>query len=181
MQACKGHSEKPNLRPFLKRDCVSITLRSWNEAIVSLDPIPFCSHTKHIHNASWGNGDYVLVHHDVFTVVYFLFVDKDIYFSCQCQFLGLKGNNHVAGCLFYTFFAILPSNRLVHSSNNLKDSLLSTNILLAIYAVSRYPAAGNCFKKTRYPAVRNFDHFSRNSSFNSSQNTRYLFRNLKRL
>ena len=48
-------------------------------------------------------------------------------------------------------------------------------------AVSRYPAAGNCFQKTRYPAVRNFDQFSRNSSFNPSKNIRYLFRNLKRL
>ena len=47
--------KRPNFRPFLKRDCVSITLRSWNAAIVSLDPIPFCSHTKHIRNASWGN------------------------------------------------------------------------------------------------------------------------------
>ena len=26
-----------------------------------------------------------------------------------------------------------------------------------ILDVSRYPAAGKCFKKTRYPAVRNFD------------------------
>ena len=51
--------KRPNLRRFLKRDCVSITLRSWNAAIVSLDPIPFCSHTKHIRNASWGNGDCV--------------------------------------------------------------------------------------------------------------------------
>ena len=81
----------------------------------------------------------VLVYHDLFTVVYFLFVpafkfhrtylEKDTYFSCYCLFLGLKGSNHVAGCVFYTFFAILPSNRLVHSSNNWKDSLLSTNIL----------------------------------------------------
>ena len=36
--------------------------------------------------------------------------------------------------------------------------------------VSRYPAAGNCFQKTRNPAVRNFDQFSRNSSFNSFNN-----------
>ena len=34
---------------------------------------------------------------------------------------------------------------------------------LNIYDVSTYPAAGNCFQKTRYPAVRNFDQFSRNS------------------
>ena len=53
--------------------------------------------------------------------------------------------------------------------------------LLSVYDVSRYPAAGNCFQKTRYPAVRNFDQFSPNSSFNSSKNIRYLFRNLKRL
>ena len=37
-----------------------------------------------------------------------------------------------------------------------------------------------CFQKTRYPAVRNFDQFSRSSSFNFSKNIRYLFRNLKR-
>ena len=49
------------------------------------------------------------------------------------------------------------------------------------FNMSRYPAAGNCFQKTRYPAVRNFDQFSRNSSFNSSKNIIYLFRNLKRL
>ena len=49
------------------------------------------------------------------------------------------------------------------------------------YDVSRYPAAGNCFQKTRYPAVRNFDQFFRNGSFNSSKNIRYLFRNVKRL
>ena len=47
--------------------------------------------------------------------------------------------------------------------------------------VSRYPAAGKCFQKTTYPAVRNFGQFSPNSSFNSSKNIRYLFRNLKRL
>ena len=46
--------------------------------------------------------------------------------------------------------------------------------------VSRYPAAGKCFQKTRYPAVRNFDQFSPNSSLNSSKNIRYLFRNLVR-
>ena len=45
--------------------------------------------------------------------------------------------------------------------------------------VSRYPAAGNCFQKTRYPEVRNFDQFSRNSLFNSSKNIRYLFSSLK--
>ena len=39
--------------------------------------------------------------------------------------------------------------------------------------VSRYPAAGKCLQKTRYPAVRNFDQFSRNSSFNSSKNRRF--------
>ena len=39
--------------------------------------------------------------------------------------------------------------------------------------VSRYPAAGKCLQKTRYPAVRNFDQFSRNSSFNSSKNKRF--------
>ena len=50
-----------------------------------------------------------------------------------------------------------------------------------VFDVSRYPAAGNCFQKTRHPAVRNFDQFSRNSSFNSSKNIRYLFRNVKRL
>ena len=33
-----------------------------------------------------------------------------------------------------------------------------------VFDVSRYPAAGKCFQKTRYPAVRNFDQFSRNSS-----------------
>ena len=45
--------------------------------------------------------------------------------------------------------------------------------------VSRYPAAGNCFQKTRYPEVRNFDQFSQNSLFNSSKNIRYLFSSLK--
>ena len=35
--------------------------------------------------------------------------------------------------------------------------------------MSRYPAAGKCFQKTRSPAVRNFEQFSRNSSFNSSK------------
>ena len=121
----------------------------------SLDPIPFCSHTKHIRNASWGNVDYVLVYHDLFTVVYFLFVpafkfhrpylEKDTYFSCYCLFLGLKESNHVAGCVFYTFSAILPSYRLVHSSNNWKDSLLSTNILFTPCVDTRQP--GTVFKK----------------------------------
>ena len=97
----------------------------------------------------------VLVYHDLFTVVYFLFVpafkfhrtylEKDTYFSCYCLFLGLKGSNHVAGCVFYTFFAILPSNRLVHSSNNWKDSLLSTTILFTPCLDTRQP--GTVFKK----------------------------------
>lgn len=43
--------------------------------------------------------------------------------------------------------------------------------------VSRYQADEKCFKKTSYPAVRNFDQFSRNSSFNSFKNIRYFFRN----
>ena len=45
----------------------------------------------------------------------------------------------------------------------------------------RDPAAGKCFQNTRYPAVKNFDQISRNSSFTSSKNIRYLFRNLKGL
>ena len=40
---------------------------------------------------------------------------------------------------------------------------------------------GTFFQNTRYPAFRNFEQFSRNSSFNSSNNIRYLLRNLKRL
>ena len=45
---------------------------------------------------------------------------------------------------------------------------LCTHCMQIIF-VSRYPAAENCFQKTcRYPAVRNFDQFFRNSSFNSS-------------
>ena len=38
--------------------------------------------------------------------------------------------------------------------------------IFSFYAVSRYPGLpGTVFKKTRYPAVRNFDQFSRNSLF----------------
>ena len=37
---------RQNLRPFLKREYVWITLRSCNAAFVSLDPIRFCSNTK---------------------------------------------------------------------------------------------------------------------------------------
>ena len=62
----------------------------------------------------------MLVWHDVISTVYFLLssLDKDPnYLSC-CLFLGLKGSNHAAGCAFYTFFPILASNRLVHTSNN---------------------------------------------------------------
>ena len=75
----------------------------------------------------------MLVWHDIFSTVYFLVracvqvlstilqvvsLDKDPnYLSC-CWFLGLKGSNHVAGCVFYIFFPILPSNRLVHSLSN---------------------------------------------------------------
>ena len=64
-----------------------------------------------------------------------IYLDKDPnYLSCF-YFWGLKRSNHVAGCVFYTFFPILPSNRLVHSSNNWKDSLLSTNILICLFYV----------------------------------------------
>ena len=63
--------KRQNLRPFLKRDYVSITLRSWNAAIVSVDGI---------RNASWGNRDYVLVYHEVFSTVYFLLVPA---FKCH--------------------------------------------------------------------------------------------------
>ena len=42
--------------------------------------------------------------------------------------------------------------------------------VLSLFDVSRYPAAGKCFQKTRYPAVRNFDQLSPNSSLNSSKN-----------
>ena len=73
----------------------------------------------------------------------------------------------------YIVLIVLP----VEFSNFLGTVYLESNIVLL---VSRYPAAGNCFQKTRYPAVRNFDQFSWNSSFNSSKNIRYLFRNLKR-
>ena len=37
---------RQNLRLFLRRDYVWMTLRSWNAAFVSLDPILFCSNTK---------------------------------------------------------------------------------------------------------------------------------------
>ena len=70
-------------------------------------------------------------------------------------------------------------------SVDLLNMMQLTHILsrfkLTTYAVSRSLAAGNCFRKPRHPAVRNFDQFSRNSSINSPQNTRYLFSNLKRL
>ena len=62
---------------------------------------------------------------------------------------------------------------LLRVGGNLEDSLLryllEAQRMLSIIDVSRYPA------------VRNFDQFSRNSSFNSPKNIRYLFRNLKRL
>ena len=64
---------------------------------------------------------------------------------------------------------------------NRNSKLKSLSFDVWFKLVSTYPAAGNCFQKTRYPAVRNFDQFSRNGSFNSSKNIRYLFRNVKRL
>ena len=33
--------------------------------------------------------------------------------------LALQGSNHVAGCVFYIFFPIKSSNRLVHYSSNM--------------------------------------------------------------
>ena len=54
------------------------------------------------------------------------------------------------------------------TAGNLETNLQSACSYYYFIDVSRYPAAGNCFQKTRYPAVRNFDQFSRNSSFNSS-------------
>ena len=65
----------------------------------------------------------------------------------------------------------------LYASNTAGVDMLVCKVML----VSTYPAAGNCFQNTRYPAVTNFDQFSRNGSFNSSKNIRYLFRNVKRL
>ena len=77
------------------------------------------------------------------------------------------------------------STKIVPCVNNIALSPLAIERKLANLKtnklVSRYPAAGNCFQKTRYPAVRNFDQFSRNGSFNNSKNIIYLFRNVKRL
>ena len=64
---------------------------------------------------------------------------------------------------------------------NARKTARGDKMVCKVTLVSRYPAAGNCFQKTRYPAVRNFFNFSRNGSFNSSKNIRYLFRNVKRL
>ena len=75
---------RQNLRPFLKREYVWITLRSCNAAFV---PIP----NSGIRNASWENGDYVLVYHDVFSTVYFLLVSASkfhrplIFRSCESE------------------------------------------------------------------------------------------------
>ena len=59
------------------------------------------------------------------------------------------------------------------SFNNAEDRRASSGLFSEFYGipylnenepylieVSRYPAAGKCFKKTRYPAVGNFDQFS---------------------
>ena len=72
---------------------------------------------------------------------------------------------------------------MVHRQVRLKLASISNEVdELLKNDVSRYPAAAwNCFQKTRYPAVRNFDQFSRNSSFNSSKNIRYLFGNLNQI
>ena len=40
----------------------------------------------------------------------------------------------------------------------------------SFYDVTRYPAAGKCLQKARYPAVRNFDQFSRNNSVTTTTN-----------
>ena len=41
-KSCKGHTVKAQFAAFFKENYFSITLRSWNAAIASLDPIPFC-------------------------------------------------------------------------------------------------------------------------------------------
>ena len=73
-KSCKGHSVKAQFAAFLKeitsRLRYALGMRQLL-AIASFDPIPFL---WDIHNASWGNGDYMLVWHDVFSTVYFLFV-----------------------------------------------------------------------------------------------------------
>ena len=90
--------KRRNLRPFLKRDCVSITLRSWNAAIVSLDPIPFCSQSYQTYTqcimGKWRlcvslsrRIQYRVVPVRAFgpsTIFQVVSLDKDTYFSCYC-------------------------------------------------------------------------------------------------
>ena len=120
-KSCKGPTVKANFAAFFKE--ITFQLRYALGMRQLLRQVPFLFvliPNRGIRNASWRNGDYMLVWHDVISIVYFLLssLDKDPnYLSC-CQFLGLKGSNHVAGCVFYTFFPILASNRLVHCSNN---------------------------------------------------------------
>ena len=62
---------KAKLATFFKRGYVSITLCSWNAAILFLSVL---APNRGIRNASWGNGDYMFVWHDVFSTANFPFV-----------------------------------------------------------------------------------------------------------
>ena len=134
--------KRQNLRPFLKRDYVSITLRSWNAACFAgctqciMGKWRLCvSLSRRIQYGVLPVCACVQVTSTINFSKLWVALEKDTYFSCYRLFLRRKGINHVAGCVFYTFFAILSSNRLVHSSNNWKDSLLSTNILICLFYV----------------------------------------------
>ena len=78
--SCEGRKVKAKFVAFLffYRDYVLITLRSRNAAI---------ARNGGMRTASWGNGDYMLVWHDVFNTEYFLFVPafKSIDHLSSCE------------------------------------------------------------------------------------------------
>ena len=107
-------------------------------------------------------GTYNQVQLSVYVYVFFFFPKQVFGFTQALRTFSAEPNTMLwfkRHCL-----GILQSVDLL---NMMQLTHILSRFKLTTYAVSRSLAAGNCFRKPRHPAVRNFDQFSRNSSINS--------------
>ena len=137
-KSCKGHTVKAQFVGFFKE--ITFRLRyalGMRQLLRSIH-----SFLWDIRNASWGNGDYMLVWHDVCTSCLCLRPSSKVWFWIKILLellellLVLTTSREQPCCwlcILYLFCYSAIKQVSAYSSNNWKDSLLSTNILTCIF------------------------------------------------